>query len=159
MVRPVVSTLVVLLAGCSGAVALEPTLPSQTVMLTTAGSPSCGPAEETALANRVLPDGTRVPFTLPAGQVLVVTGMAWNIFGQTPNQLKVVSVGAKPNANVIALKFVTAALADGTGRATGSVLVPNVVVRSAPGLPICAGGISTQSSGGVFVYGFLTTDN
>jgi hypothetical protein len=159
MVRLVAFALAVLVAGCSGAVALEPTRPSQIVMLTTSGGASCGPSEETALDNQVLPDGTRVPFTLPPGQVLVLTGMSWNLFGQTPDRLTVLGLAVKLGTGIIVGKFRAAALADAGGRSSGSVLIPKVVVRPAPGLPLCVGGFSAGSSGGVFVYGFLNADN
>src|SRR5688572_4220512 len=57
------------------AAGLEPSKPSQTVLLEPGGS-LC-PVAGKIVNTRIQPDGTRVPFSIPPKQVLVITGVDW----------------------------------------------------------------------------------
>jgi hypothetical protein len=123
-------------------------------IITLQGNGTCGPASNRALDLQVLPNGSLRPFTIPAGEVLVVTGVSWHMVNSSlaPRRVVSVTIGSQFVLGAIRPLFRTGALADATGRSTASVLVPNVVL-SAGGLPPC---VSTQGNpAGVLVHGFL----
>lgn len=86
--------------------------------------------------DRLLPNGTRVPFTIPAGQVLVITSYDWVIEGSTQINGTVWTTVAlfDGTGNVSALS--SGAAADSIGRAAGNTAVPNGVVVK-PGTAMC----------------------
>lgn len=106
--------------------------------------------------DRLMPDGTRVPFTIPANMVFVVTSFDWVVEGSSQPRntvwTAVTWMGAgKNNA------FFSEALADSIGRAAGSVTIPNgVVVR--PGTVMCLDYVGGASDSFGRVHGFLAPD-
>jgi hypothetical protein len=63
------------------AAAVEPKKTSQLVSLTF--SAQCGGGDGLVYGQRVMPDGTAVPFAIPAGQVLVVTRVGYRFHTET----------------------------------------------------------------------------
>jgi hypothetical protein len=142
-------------ATVAGAV-LAPAKPSQMVLITAATQTVACPPEPGGtedLTEQIFPDGTRGPFSIPPGQVLVVTEVEWSAGAATPGVY--VGVGlflsSAPNSPL----WSDAALADSTGFAAKSSPVPNAVIksggtlcrRSRPGLSL-----------GIMVRGFFTRD-
>jgi len=71
----IASLLLVALAAHARAASLAPRHASDIVTLVTSGTPCPFPVAGDLLFDRqIRPDGTNVPFTVPAGKVLVVTG-------------------------------------------------------------------------------------
>lgn len=90
MLRMIPLTLALLaLSAPISAEVVAPDKPSQIVHLR--GGPgsgtNCTPfVGSTLLDHQLLPDGTTVPFTIPPGRVLVLTGVSWNLFGAPPTR-------------------------------------------------------------------------
>ena len=157
MLRLIVSAFVLVFACWpANTEALDPARPSQIVTLTTSNGSQCLASGNTRLDHQVLPSGTLAAFTIPANQVLVVTGVSWNLFGQSPNGRVLIAIALQPDASSLIATFFTGAVADGAGNSGGSALVPNVVVQSGPFLP-CVN-LPFNSGGAIFVHGFLFPD-
>ena len=132
---------------------LGPDRPSQIVMLRPGIHPSSICGTGTPLDRQVLPDGDEVPFTIPPGRVLVLTGVTWVIGSANPNSSFGVAVSLHfPSGHSTPL-FRTGAVTDADGVAFGSALIPNAVAASGPAL--C---YATTATGDVSVYGYLTDD-
>jgi 5'(3')-deoxyribonucleotidase len=86
-------------------------------------------------SDRLLLDGTRMPFTIPSGQVLVVTSFDWVVEGssQANNTVwtAVTLIGAGKNNALF-----SGAMADSIGRAAGATTIPEGVVVQ-PGTVMC----------------------
>jgi hypothetical protein len=147
--------LVVLVAGwatAAGGGILAPSKPSQMVLVTVGPAAGCPQGMEN-LTEQIFPDGTRGPFSIPPGQVLVVTEVEWSVVGAPPN----VYAGA-----VILLASHTdgplwsdEALTDGNGFVGKSSPVPSAIVKS--GDTLCR--YSSPGLGlGLMLRGFLTKD-
>ena len=129
---------------------LVPSKPSQVVTLAATGT--------TCVVGRLFEvqhsaDGISVPFSIPPGQVLVVTGFDWSVTGtsgSTVSAFLTIDTGT-----AFQEAFSDGALADSSGLATKSVLVPNLIVKSGPRLCAGAGGGALV---GALVHGFLAKD-
>lgn len=155
---------VLAIASVARSGALEPTKPSQMVVLTY--SDFC--TETTSLANiidtQILPNGTTQPFTIPAGQVLVVTGFDWSAYRcpalAAPGTVDVyMFLGATGRVVFNDTAVIGAGTPPTSSCSTGgkASVVPNLIVK--PGVELCAG-FDNQTFGGApaIVHGFLTKD-
>ena len=140
---------------------LAPTKASQIVVLTAAGTPCSADPDATAVNLRNLPDGTIAPFTIPAGQVLVVTGIAYSVSGGIANVAKNVSLftANPPFASVLFLSgLITGDTALGR-LGGGSASIPNAIVKA--GIEICVQASEINGAPAnvsAVVYGFLAKD-
>ena len=154
------------LAGCvaSGAQSLGPRMASDLVTLL-GGAPAtsgCSAAER-PIDRRTLADGSTGPFTVPAGKVLVLTGIEWSSAGTGTGRSVVVTVLHRTPLGAQTL-FMSHALSTptGTGHAGAQSAIPHVVVK--PGVPLCVTQyIDSQPAGGslpgaVILHGFLADD-
>jgi hypothetical protein len=116
---------------------LLPLLPSNTITLSASSliSPGCGPAntafEQFSFNTFVAKNsGILEPFTLPAGQVLVVTNFSWVAYGSTAvaNQVRVASLSPVTTTGGSGADAQSTALGDSTGRAGGSQDFPTGIV-------------------------------
>lgn len=137
--------------------ALEPTRPSEVVTLTTSGGGECLSAGQTRLINQILPDGTVAPFAIRRSEVLVVTGVSWNLSFQPPNGNVPIAIVSQTDNSSTQSRFFAGALADAVGNSTGSALVPNVVLDATQFLPCVT--FPQGQSGGIFVHGFVRRNN
>lgn len=81
-------------------------------------------------------DGTLSPFTIPAGQVLVLTGGSWGGSGLAPGASAHLVVVLRTSTTANGLVFSPAVVANSAGYAAGSfVLEPGIVVK--PGAALC----------------------
>lgn len=131
------------LPGCSTTTspALAPTLgPASeadlvTLIATSAPGAPCSPANfpaNFAFATRIDRTGASVPFAVPAGRVLVVTGFSWVAVGPA-NATATVELRAGAAAPLVR----SSALCDGIiGRCGGSEVLPTGAVIGA-GVPVC----------------------
>ena len=140
---------------------LAPTKASQIVVLTAASTPCAADPDATAVNVRNLPDGTTAPFTIPPGQVLVVTGIAYRVSGGLANEAKnVLLFTAKlPFASVL---FFSGVITGDTalGRlGGGSASIPNAIVKAGTEICVQASEINGAAAEvGAVVYGFLAKD-
>ncbi len=155
MTRIGLVTIIMLGGLVSGAQAgpLVPTKPSQVVTLATSGL-ACPPLGGGQVFDvRVGSDGSETPFSIPEGQVLVITGIDWSILlPASAGETVVAFLRTPPSPSAAPIVWRDAALADADGRAGGSALIPNVVVK--PGVPVClfpGGAIGN-------LHGFLAKD-
>jgi hypothetical protein len=156
MVRLIPLMLAVLLVSAPVAAdVLAPEKASQIVQLRQDpdGGANCALGSK-ALDHRVLPDGTIVPFTIPQGRVLVLTGVSWLISSLVPNIKFGVLLELSPEQNVTIPLFAAAAESSGSGQSAGSALIPNAVVKA--GARVCFALITQFSN--VWVFGFLADD-
>jgi hypothetical protein len=154
------------LALVTGACSATLPRPSQLVTLIADGTtPICpGTSVPHAFNDRLLPNGGRAPFTIPAGKVLVLTSYDWVIEGSSqPNNTvwtTVALASASGSGYVYVSAFASGAMADSIGRAAGYRVVPSgVPVR--PGTTMCfnfVGGANAMSSF-ARIHGFLADDN
>ena len=154
------------LAGCvtPGARSLEPRTASDLVTLL-GGAPATGGCTgvERPVDRRALADGSTGPFTVPAGKVLVLTGVEWFSAGTGPGRSVVLTVLHRTPLGAQAL-FMSHALSTpaGVGYAGEQSAIPRVVVK--PGVPLCVTErIDNQPAAGslpgaVILHGFLTDD-
>jgi hypothetical protein len=154
------------LAGCvtPGAQSLGPRTASDLVTLL-GGAPATGgcSAAERPIDRRTLADGSAGPFTVPAGKVLVLTGVEWSSSGTGTGRSVVVTVLHRTALGAQTL-FMSHALSTptGAGYAGTQSAIPHVVVK--PGVPLCVTQyIDSQPAGGsppgaVILHGFLTDD-
>lgn len=137
----------------SPVLALEPTTPDQIVTVAQdLGSSNCtntGRKFDTLLA----PDGTATPFSIPAGQVLVVTAVELLGFGATPG-LNIQTRIFRGIGLTVNLAAIRESLADVNGRIFHIYqLSPGVVVAS--GGEVCANNNSNLTTTGK-LRGYLT---
>jgi hypothetical protein len=150
--------LTLLTGACSAALPR----PSQLVTLIADGTTPICPATTVphAFSDRLLPDGGRAPFTIPAGKVLVLTSYDWVIEGSSQANNTVWTSVALSSGSAYVNAFAAGAMADSIGRAAGYTVVPSgVAVR--PGTTMCfnfVGGANATSSFGR-IHGFLADDN
>jgi hypothetical protein len=149
-------TLVILGGLVSGAIAgpLAPTKPSQVVTLANSGlaCPLLGGGQ--VFDVRVGSDGSETPFSIPDGQVLVITGIDWSVFllPGLPGETVIAFLRTPPSPSAAPTVWRGAAVADANGRAGGTAVIPNVVVK--PGVPVC---LFPGGSAGT-LHGFLAKD-
>lgn len=138
----------------AAAAPLAPKKASQLVRLRALGLPACNVGGGVSASTLEFADGTTAPYAVPAGQVLVVTGMSWALTGANPAESTTASV-AIVVGGLQRTAFVDAALSDGTGFVSGKATIPDFAVK--PGIEICV----VPGSGAVSyatVYGFFTKD-
>jgi hypothetical protein len=134
-----------------------PRRPSDVVTLVSSGALCPTPiGGDTVFDRRVLADGTRVPFTLPAGKVLVVTGLEFTSSTRSESVAATLFYGNTTTGD----SFITV----GDGHSFGSDMVvyhdtsvPNLVVKT----PLCfetADGFLPQLPFYAVVHGFLAPD-
>jgi hypothetical protein len=129
--------------------------PSQIVTLRNSSGNDCPFAGE-ALDNQVLPDGTILPFTIPAKQVLVITEVNWGVVFGPASQSAVIGLSVQaPSAMQANAFFVDVVPTDSAGTAGRSSVVANAIVRS--GNTLCVDNV-TSGTATVIVRGFLTKD-
>jgi hypothetical protein len=109
---------------------------------------------------RVMPDGTSQPFTIPAGQVLVLTGVEWfdSKVGLGKSVLQEVVLRRAGGPVVVYRSHSVSSVTD-AGHAGQQSLIPKVVVSG--GVPLCnAEYVDNQPKlpGPATLYGFLTKD-
>ena len=158
--------LTVMLAGCatSGAQSLGPRTPGDLVTLA-GGAPATGGCSgaERPMDRRALGDGSQGPFTVPAGKVLVLTGVEWYSTGTGTGRSVLLTVLQRTPQGIQAL-FTSHAVSTptGAGYAGTQSVIPHVVVK--PGVPLCVTQhLDNQPGGGnlpgsVILHGFLTDD-
>jgi hypothetical protein len=149
--RVTVLSIAVLVAGSSAQIKAAA---DQIVTLTTSSGGECLSAGQTRLTNQILADGTLAPFTIGANEVLVLTGISWNLSNRPPNANIPVFIASQTDANSVRGRFFAGAQTDALGNSAGSALIPNVVLDVQSFLP-CVG-LPQGGSGGILVYGFLT---
>jgi hypothetical protein len=137
---------------------LAPSKPSDLVTLQ-GRTTACGGNRGTVADTQVLSTGIQ-PFVIPAGQVLVITGMGLRTRFDVPT-LTALRFGLSFPSEValedelLAGPFVAADVNDFVVAKT--IAVPNIVV--APGAPICVFTTTNESRPNpVYVYGFLAKD-
>jgi hypothetical protein len=132
---------------------LGPKRPSDIVSLTTAGGSLCD-ANTYALERQILPDATVVPFTIPDGHVLVLTGIDWIVFAP-PNTYGFATITLYPDPNTRVAVFSSGSSVTGVNNlSAGSALIPNIIVKPGPMLCVGVPGIGSSAR----VQGFLTRD-
>jgi hypothetical protein len=95
---------------------ISPAKPSDTVVLIATGG-ACGGANGETYSTRVLPDGNTAPFAIPAGHVLMVTGVDF-VTGNNPG-------GGVPTGERIGFRLTTVT--------TGVIIAEDYAVNA--GLP------------------------
>jgi hypothetical protein len=137
---------------------LAPTKASQVLTVNASGLTSCpsGGSSSLAFDQVVLGDLSSFPaFTIPPGQVFVVTGLEWRIIGAPAGSTTGATLRLDGNSTIGMVFFDTmnAGPDGGSGRA---VAVPNVIVK--PGITICLliGGNGSAMSG--LLHGFFARD-
>jgi hypothetical protein len=157
MRRILVLVLVLGMAGSGIAGTLAPAKPSDLVTVfgnTTAGCPTLFGAF--AVTSQQVSDGSPTAFSIPAGQVLVITSWDWKSSGG----------GAAAAATWATLYTVTPSggarisdgngTSDGSGSAAGTTIIPSgFAMKSGENLCFTTGG---SGVGYVLVHGFLTKD-
>lgn len=138
---------------------LGPFVPSQLVHLVTPPEdhpPGCGGASSGyPIDQRVNPDGSLESFSVPAGQVLVLTSASWGLGGLNGPALTVVLFlvsGDGPRRRIL---FDTAQPTAGNN-ATGRALLGDVLMRA--GDTLCIATTVVAGGGSAVVHGFLTAD-
>jgi hypothetical protein len=137
---------------------LSPTKPSDLVTILSTGA-KCGSSPWFALDQQVNSDGTLSSFTIPAGQVLIVTGVDWvsREAGSAGHSAEFFLFPSAANINVNFNIVDSLAVGSSDGRAGASLAVTGVAIKA--GNP-CWGlnDISTMGAASAFVHGFLTAD-
>lgn len=152
-----VLALATLVAGSAHAGVLGPTKPSQLVnVLASANTGTvCGyPAFDTQVAA----DGTRKPFDIPPGQVLVVTGFEWDSEVGSASQLAIATViSVTPDYATCDSAFSpSGGMTDSSGSASGSITFPTgIAVKSGTHLGLW---MENGFLGRAKLYGYLATD-
>jgi hypothetical protein len=135
---------------------VAPAKPSQIVaLISSGGAPAC-PLAGKKIDSQIEPDGSFQPFSVPTGQVLVVTGFDWTVSGLLASQTAKVALLLE-SASAAEAVFQDGAIADFSGTAWKGAAVPNVIVKPVSGAVFCL-----SSAGGTLgysvVHGFLTKD-
>lgn len=143
---------------------LEPQLASDTVTLQTTNffSAPCFQNNGATIAwtfdrSLVKSGGTFIPFTLPAGKVLVVTSLDWTASGSAAaaNKARIATLWRAIAGNKNGPSAQSTAIADSNGRAGGSETFPSGIVLQNPG-QFCLGvDIDTTPVPGEFIFGVL----
>jgi hypothetical protein len=138
----------------AAAAGVETTKPSQMVLLTASGA-AC-PVAGKLVDTQVRLDGTQVPFTIPAKEVLVITEIDWFVVDAVVSKSANFALTLQDPGGVVPAVgvFFDTALADSIGQAGHIATVSNLVVRPGPALCTTAAGPTTS----VVVRGFLTKD-
>ena len=147
---------ILLLGHVAMASSVAPAKPSQIVaLISSGGAPAC-PLAGKKIDSQIEPDGSFQPFSVPTGQVLVVTGFDWTVDGLLASQTAKVALLLE-SASAADPVFQDGAIADFLGTAWKGAAVPNVIVKPVPGAVFCV-----SSAGGTLgysvVHGFLTKD-
>lgn len=133
---------------------------SLVTLIADASTPTCpATTASRSFGDRLLPNGTRVRFTVPDGQVLVITSFDWVAdqgfrFDETTWATVDLFDGSRYQHAVV-----SSARFDLRGRAAGNTVVPDgIVVRS--GTAMCFGFDGTVSADRSFarIHGFLARD-
>jgi hypothetical protein len=143
------------LALCGCVAPLRPIKPSDLVTLIADPLTPICPATTVPhlFSDRLLPDGTRVPFTIPTNMVLIITSFDWVVEGssQAKNTVwtAVTFMGTGKNNALF-----SGAMADSIGRAAGNTTIPNGVTVG-PGTVMCLDYVGGVTSAYGRVHGFL----
>ena len=131
-------------------------------VVTIAGYPSLtgacpvGLGVDSTIINRAMkPDGSVSPtFTIPAGKVLVVTGIEWEAQAETPGTHVGGQLyrGAADGSTV----YIGEVVVGPSGHGSTAAVIPNAIIKS--GTPVCFATTIEGSGPNVVVHGFLTTD-
>ena len=147
---------VTVLAAATAAMAgvLAPSKASQSVVLRTNGvSTGCGGTSlDAAIDTQILPDGSTAPFTIPAGHVLVLDGIAWAASAGMPGRL--IGILVDINGDFTNAPWNDSAIADSVGDVGHDVFIPNIPIKSGVTPCLHSGGTITRG----IVHGFLTND-
>ena len=139
----------------TSAQALEPAKASDLVtLISDAKTPICpNTTVPHTFGDRLMPDGTRVPFRFPNDLVLVITSFDWIVEGHSqPNTTVWTAVQLIGAGREVAVY--SGAHADGIGRAAGSTVVPNgFAVKS--GTVLCMDAVGAATTVSARVHGFL----
>lgn len=142
-----------LVSSSAHAGVLGPRKPSDLVTLITNGS-TCSPISFLRMDTQIHADGTSSPFSIPAGEVLVLTGVDWDEGGASGgvDNLVLALLGADYSVAAISTGPIGA-----NGYGGASTPLSGIVVK--PGTSICV----TLNSPNTFnsypvVHGFLTAD-
>jgi hypothetical protein len=121
---------------------------------------SCPFAVTTALFNIIVKgDGTTAPFSIPAGQVLVITDLTVYANSKTPGdivQIQVIAGTAGSSARPIFIDNVTAGASGGVG--LSATFPTGIVVKSGTSLCPVAIDAGVNDFAGGTLRGFLTKD-
>jgi len=150
-------SLLILVPSLLGGSALAQTLkPSQLVTLIADDSTPVCPNTSVphTFSDRLLPDGSRKPFKIPAGQAFVITSFDWVIEGSSQANgnvwTGVTLIGAGKNNALY-----SSAAADSIGRASGHTDVPNGVVVF-PNTAMCLDYVGGATDSFATIHGYLT---
>jgi hypothetical protein len=161
MKRLVIGTLVSMaVSGGIAAAALAPSKPSQIITLFNTSGTACGSSHGLAVDHIVKSDGSSAAFTIPAGQVLIITSIDWSAEVATANRRFDFALVSIPGG-----AFATGggALSDADFTVSGTLLIPGGLVVK-PGVTLCPevdhGGPAFVESDAAFVrvHGFLAKD-
>src|SRR5262249_549990 len=159
--RPYVLSVTLFLLGLASTpatAALAPSKPSQLVTVAASGSCTALGLTTDLFNTLVKGDGTTAPFSIPAGQVLVITDLTVFAPGKTADgtvQVQVV-VGTATSHFGIVTANVTANASGGVGFA--ATFPTGIVVKSGASIcPVAFDGTSNVAAGGS-LHGFLTKD-
>jgi len=131
---------------------LAPSKPSQMVLVTVGPAAGCPQGAEN-LTEQIFPDGTRGPFSIPSGQVLVITEVEWSVAAAPANVYAGTAIYLASHRD--GPLWSDEALTDGNGFVGTSSLVPSAIVKS--GDTLCR--TSSPGTGlGLMLRGFLTKD-
>ena len=160
--RPATAVLGLLLTGSSPCVLraeVGPKRAGDVVTLGTAFPPAPCPASATALLfdTRILADGTRAPFAIPAGKVLVITGLDYAGDGVTDSAVAATLIHATTGEQLFTTVATVHNFGVGSDVAHHSTAVPPIVVRGAVCLQTDSGTSPPLPSQGV-LHGFLAAD-
>jgi hypothetical protein len=147
-----------------------PSRPSRLVTVQ-ANAPCPGLGGSLSFNATVLSDGSTQPFSIPPGEVLVITALDWYIAGAAPlsNLLTAVEIVSPPPAGT-SDPFVSVGAMDSSGNGGMTAVLPNgLVVKS--GTPLCFGAEFTPLTAAspppmpvcsgcarVELHGYLTAD-
>jgi hypothetical protein len=152
-----------LLAPDIGHAAVEPDAPSQLVTLVSDAT-LCPSGFSNRLGLRVFPDGSAVPFSIPAGFVLVITDWQWGpVFIEEANHWENAELSLETPQGLTALVAVSGNTTPGAqsnsinNQFTGSNASVQDRIAVKPGVTICIASSSDIRARGV-VHGFLTPD-
>jgi hypothetical protein len=132
-----------------------PATSSLVTLISDSSTPIC-PATTVphTFGDRLFPDGSRKPFTIPVGHMFVITSFDWIVEGSSqPNNTvwtAVTLMGAGSTANAL----FSGATADSIGRAAGSTLVPNGVAIGS-GTTMCMDYVGGATSADARLHGYL----
>jgi hypothetical protein len=160
MKRLVIGTLVSMaVSGGIAAAALAPSKPSQIITLFNTSGTACGSSHGLAVDHIVKSDGSSAAFTIPAGQVLIITSIDWTAFTNTANRRFDFQLGSATGNFTIG----GGAVSDADFIVSGTLLIPGGLVVK-PGVTLCpevehsGSSLFEEDSANVRVHGFLAKD-